>query len=579
MASGVDVRGGTGEGDGVGTGFRESMTRRRLPGRWPVVAVAGVGAVVIGIAGLLVLPRLGAPPGSDPVGVPRFVEETGSAGLEHAYGGDFNFFVGGGVAAFDCDDDGRSELFVAGGANEAGLFHNDSINGGALRFSRVPSPVTDLLSVTGAYPLDVDGDGRTDLSVLRLGENVMLRGLGACRFERANEAWGLDGDDAWTAAFSATWEDESSRPTLAFGNYLELAPDGEPGGECGVSTLVRPGADGAYGRPLPLLPGYCPLSALFSDWSRSGRRDLRLSNDRHYANEAREQLWRTVPGEPPRLYTDADGWQLLRIWGMGIASQDVTGDGLSEVYLTSQGDNRLLTLVDGPSQPRYGNIALQVGASANRPFSGDTALPSTAWHAEFQDVNNDTLMDLFVAKGNVEAMPDYAARDPSNLLLGQPDGSFVEAAGEAGILSFARARGAALVDLNLDGLLDLVAVNRRENVKIWRNLGRGTDDVPGPMGNWVAVRLRQPGANRDAIGAWLEVRAGGRTIHREVLVGGGHAGGQLGWIHFGLGAATGADVRVHWPDGHQGPWIPLAANERAIVDRDAAEPQRWLPAG
>ena len=67
-------------------------------------------------------------------------------------------------------------------------------------------------------------------------------------------------------------------------------------------------------------------------------------------------------------------------------------------------------------------------------------LPSTAWHAEFQDVNNDGFIDLFVTKGNVEAMPDFAAKDPSNLLLGQGDGTFSEGAEAAGIVSFARAR-------------------------------------------------------------------------------------------------------------------------------------------
>ena len=39
------------------------------------------------------------------------------------------------------------------------------------------------------------------------------------------------------------------------------------------------------------------------------------------------------------------------IWGMGIASYDVTGDGLPEVYLTSQGDNKLQTLADATGQP------------------------------------------------------------------------------------------------------------------------------------------------------------------------------------------------------------------------------------
>ena len=60
--------------------------------------------------------------------------------------------------------------------------------------------------MTGAYPLDIDGDGTVDLAVLRIGENVLLRGLGGCRFERANERWGFDGGDRITMAFSATWE-------------------------------------------------------------------------------------------------------------------------------------------------------------------------------------------------------------------------------------------------------------------------------------------------------------------------------------------------------------------------------------
>jgi enediyne biosynthesis protein E4 len=49
--------------------------------------------------------------------------------------------------------------------------------------------------VTGAYPVDIDSDGITDLVVLRVGETVLLRGLGDCAFERANESWGFDGGD------------------------------------------------------------------------------------------------------------------------------------------------------------------------------------------------------------------------------------------------------------------------------------------------------------------------------------------------------------------------------------------------
>ena len=56
------------------------------------------------------------------------------------------------------------------------------------------------------------------------------------------------------------------------------------------------------------------------------------------------------------------------------------------------------------------------------------------------------------------------------------------------------------------------------------------------MGDWLALRVTQPGPNRDAIGAWIEVQVGDQTIRRELNIGGGHAAGELGWIHVGLGS-------------------------------------------
>jgi hypothetical protein len=543
---------------------------------WLVVG-AIVGALVTLAGAVTAVDVFGTDAPAAAMAPARFVEQAAAAGVKHVYDGDFTFFVGGGVAAFDCDEDGRSDLYFAGGTNPAALYRNQSPVGGELRFARVPDPATDLTQVVGAYPVDVDGDGRIDLAVLRLGENVLLRGLGGCRFERGNESWGFEGGDAWTAAFSATWEGSAQMPTLAFGNYLEVRETGEPVA-CADNALVRPReGEATYADPIPLSPGWCTLSILFSDWDGSGRVDLRMTNDRHYYIDGEEQLWHFADGESPRLYTEEEGWQHMEIWGMGIASYDLTGDGLPEVFLTSQGDNKLQTLSNGAAQPSYRDIALGRGVTAHRPYAGGEALPSTAWHAEFQDVNNDGLVDLFVSKGNVEAQPDYAARDPSNLLLGQADGTFVESGEAAGIASFVRGRGAALVDLNLDGMLDLVQVNRRENVSLWRNVGWGDAAAPAPMGNWIAVRLVQPGPNRNAIGSWIEVRVGDRTNQRELTIGGGHAGGQLGWVHFGLGDADTAEVRVLWPDGQAGPWLELSANQFASIERGAAEPRPWTP--
>jgi hypothetical protein len=263
---------------------------------------------------------------------------------------------------------------------------------------------------------------------------------------------------------------------------------------------------------------------------------------------------------------------------MGIASYDLTGDGYPEVFLTSQADNKLQTLAAGADQPRYRDIALRRGANAAQPFAGGDALPSTAWHPEFQDVNNDGFVDLFISKGNVNVMADFAQKDPSNLLLGQADGTFKEVAEEAGILSFARGRGAALADFNLDGLLDLMEVNYGEPVKLWRNVGRGDATMPVPMGDWLAVQLVQADANRGGIGSWIEVRVGDHVDRREVNVGGGHGGGQLGWIHFGLGSADDAEIRVQWPDGAMGEWVRVGANQFALIERGANEPRIIDPA-
>ena len=403
---------------------------------------------------------------------------------------------------------------------------------------------------------------------------MLLRGLGDCAFERANEALGFDGGDGWTVSFSAKWDPGATLPTLALGDYLTIVeypkvPD------CAGVAVHRPAADGqGYAPPEPLLPAWCPLSVLFSDWDRSGRRDLRVSNDRQYypRQEGEEQLWRVEPGQVPAAWTREEGWQRVQLEGMSIASDDVTGDGLPEYYLSSMADNKLMTLVDGPARPDFGNIALDRGVTAAQPYAGGERLPSTSWHAEFDDVNNDGLLDLYVAKGNVEAMPDHAMKDPSELFLGRADGTFERAAKAAGILHFDRTRGAALTDLNLDGLLDLVEVNRREPVRLWRNVGAGTAEKPRAMGHWLSVELEQPAPNQDAIGAWIEVERAGQTSTRELTIGGGHAGGQLGPVHVGLGASDTARLRVTWPDGEVGAWMDVAADQRLRIERGSDQP-------
>jgi enediyne biosynthesis protein E4 len=516
--------------------------------------------------GLFISLALAAPVCAEPV-VPTFTDETATSGLSTVYDGDWEYMVGGGVATFDCSGDRFPEVFLASGAGPSALFVNRSPVGGTLAFEK--SDALTLDAVLGAYPLDIDSDGVMDLVVLRQGENRLMRGLGDCRFEAANDAWGFDGGDAWSSAFAAIWEKGQSWPTLAIGNYIDRTEEAFPWGSCTDNWLHRP--DGTrFGAPIPLTPSFCALSMLFTDWNRSGKPSLRVSNDREYYKGGQEQLWHLEPGQAPALYGEKEGWKRLRIWGMGIASADVNLDGYPDYFLTSMADNKLQVLKDAASGlPDYADIAFKSGITAHRPYTGGDLNPSTAWHAQFADVNNDAVQDLFMAKGNVAQMPDFAAKDPNNLLLGVGDGTFVEAGDRAGVASMAIARGAQVVDLNLDGKLDILVQNRWTGPEVFRQTG----DLAS---SWVQVRLVQDGTNRDAIGAVIELRRGDRVERHEVTSGGGHVSGSVGWLHFGLGAADAADLRVVWPDGTEGDWMTLPAATFQIL-KPGLPPEAWTP--
>jgi len=527
-----------------------------------------------------------------PMDIPVYQDESASSGITQQYVGPWEYFVGGGVGVLDCNQDRMPDLLIAGGQNPAQLYVNHSKPGAALRFEAkaLDLDAKDLEKVLGAYPLDIDNDGFQDLALLRVGRNLLLKGGADGSFTKANKLWNFEGGDAWSTAFAATFEAGQTFPTLAFGNYVNRSAPGSPWGTCHDNELFRPqGKDKDavpdYHERSVLSPGFCALSMLFTDWNKSGEPALRITNDRHYYREGEEQLWRVPPAQPPRLYTRNDGWERLLVWGMGIAEGDLQGDGFPEYVLTSMGDTRLQVLDDEADEERpvYRDIAYERGVTAHRPYAGGDLRPSTGWHAEFDDVNNDTKLDLFIAKGNVEDMPDFAAVDPDNLLLGQWDGKFLEAGQLSGIGLDRRGRGAAVHDFNADGLLDLLVVNRKAPVSVFRNLGGKTPSGTRPMGNWLQLELSQSGENRNAVGATVAIKTGVPSQIRKVQVGGGHASGASGFIHVGLGVAERATIRIQWPDGEWSSEYRVFANNFVLIkkgdaqDAQDAQVRYWYP--
>lgn len=468
--------------------------------------------------------------------------EDRSNGLpRHVYDGGWEHFVGGGVAVFDCNGDSLPDIFAAGGENPAGLF----VNQGGFRFEA--GDIAELTGVTGAYPLDINTDGFMDLFVMRVGQNALQMGGPDCRFSQGSL---LPPVDDWTTAFSAWWDLED-RLVMAVGNYVDRNdPDG-PFEACDDNYLLRARLHDYL--ETPLTPGFCTLSMLAANDAR-GAMTLRISNDRHYyVRNGHEQMWDIAE---ERFLGPDDGWQNLSLWGMGIASRDVTDDGLDDVMLTSMGD-QLLQIARGDGT--YVPAPFEIGTYAQRPHTGDDGRPSTGWHAAFADVDNDGRADLFIAKGNVDQMPGLAMADPNNLLMQNADGTFREAATDAGVATTDRSRGAALADFDGDGRLDLVVVNRRAPMELYRN-------VTADTGNWLGISLSQEGANRNAVGATVLIYTDTHSDSQQLTVGGGHAGGKAVPLHFGLRGATSAEVTVIWPDGPLNTYT-VDANQTVVLRR------------
>ena len=198
-------------------------------------------------------------------------------------------------------------------------------------------------------------------------------------------------------------------------------------------------------------------------------------------------------------------------------------------------------------------------------------------------MNNDGFIDLFVSKGNVgddarlrDARPEQPAARPARRHVRRG-----RRGGRASSRSTA-GRGAALADLNLDGLLDLVAGEPRRAGARLAERRRGDGRGAGRDGQLARVSgSRQPGGNRDAIGAVVEI-AGRRA---------GHAAASSSWAA-GTPAASSAgrtsgsarrprrEVRVTWPDGEVGPWHDGRRRTGSWTSRAARRrPSPWTPPG
>jgi len=556
--------------------------------------------------------------GADAGGEARgWVDVTEGSGLafRHVNGASGAYYFletnGSGCGLFDYDNDGDLDAYFAQGGALTGfkepgpfpsrLFRNDGPGpDGRPRFSDVTEAAHAgaLLYATGCCLGDYDGDGWRDVFVYGWGPNVLLRNRGDGTFEDVSKKAGVaDARYAGTALYADF--DRDGDLDLFVGNYVKWSyalhrscavPPAERSYchpdvfDAETSLLYRNNGDGTF-TDVSFPAGINrrdgkTLGALASDVDDDGDLDLFVANDSSpnflYRNDGKPgTLAFGDASESSALSYDHDG----RTQGsMGCDFADVDGDLSPDLAVTNlEMEATALYVNDGHG--RFDDQAFQRGI-------GRPSLLDFGWGLRFLDFDDDADMDLLVVNGHLHpGVVQYEAsqryEQEPKLFLNDGRGRFtVASAGpnapdgkpgdEGGPFLAERlvARGLAMGDLDDDGDLDAIVSMNDHDARLVVRAGR-------PARRWIGLSLSYEGRNPEAIGARVDLTAGGKRQRQEIRGAQSFASWQDLRLLFGLADQAQAEsVVVRWPRGELEEFGPLPAGSYHRLVRGKGKPVR-----
>jgi enediyne biosynthesis protein E4 len=516
-----------------------------------------------------------APQAPSPV---RFVETAAAANLKfvHAASPTSQKYLpetmGGGVALFDYDNDGRLDIFLTNGARL-----QDPMPKGARpdksearfwdRLYRQKADgtfedVTERAGLRGSgYSMgaaagDYDGDGLTDLFVTAYGGAALYRNRGDGTFEDVTKKTGahmagwptsagwLDYDaDGRLDLYVARYMDWDFERGALFCGTVQVRAYCHPDNFRGAApVLLRQKADGTFedvsARARVADPEGKGLGVAFADFDNDGLTDIFQAND-----NARQFLFRNKGdgtfeelGLLAGVGYDENGKSFA---GMGADAADYDNDGWADIFVTA---------LSNETYPLYRNAGdLTFAYATSSAGVALITMPYSGWGTRFADFDLDGLRDIFVAQGHVldtiEKTTGYLSYRQPPLLMRNTGRGFINVSASAGLTQSLAARGAAFGDIDNDGDTDVLLVQTDGPALLLRN--------EGTRNRWMGLRLACAGGNRQCLGARVTVTdSGGVRQIFDVSAAGSYLASNDARLLVGLGErASVRSIEVRWPGG------------------------------
>ena len=525
-----------------------------------------------------------------------YVDVTDEAGIrfQHSSGTRSSLLpedMGSGAGFADIDNDGDIDLYIV---NIPGPFKQNSVpldtpTANALYRNNGNGTFTDITKIAGVghrgYGMgcvfaDYDGDGNIDLYVTNYGANVLYRNNGDGIFRDVTETAGVS-CDLWSTGAAFADVDGDSDLDLYVCNYVtydlekleEMKEESLQSGKPVPSALnphvfepqdnvfYRNNGDGTFTDITTEVgiaaPGGRSMQAIFSDFDADNDLDLYVAND--------TSVNYTYRNEGNGVFTDvsAESWAADFRGSMGLAAGDYDGDGDVDLFMSHWVDEE---------NALYRNLLKEDGTTEHIRFVDESytamlaevSIKQIGWGTALFDYNNDGNLDIFVTNGSTFQelkRPQVLIAQRDALFRNDGDGTFTDVSGVTGITALPTrvGRGAAFGDYDNDGDVDIFIVNNHAQPALLRNDG-------GNRNNWLHVELIGTNANRNAVGAKIQVKTANQTQMREIYAGDSYMSFNSFVAEFGVGSAIQAEsVQVIWSNGDTQTLFNIPVNQRVRV--------------